>query len=135
LQKRLAKEVTCMVHNEEEYDKAVEASQILFGEATTESLAKLDKETFLSVFEGVATFEISRALLEAGVPIVELLAAETATFPNKSEVRRTIKGNGLSLNKAKVSDQEYSVTTADLINDTYLLVQKGKKTYFIIEAV
>jgi tyrosyl-tRNA synthetase len=135
LQKRLAQEVTCMVHSEEEYEKAVEASQILFGVATTESLAKLDKETFLSVFEGVATFEIARGTLEAGVPIVELLATETATFPNKSEVRRTIKGNGLSLNKAKVSDQEYTVTAADLINETYLLVQKGKKSYFIIEAV
>ncbi|WP_458778486.1 tyrosine--tRNA ligase [Desulforhopalus sp. 52FAK] len=135
LQKRLAKEVTCMVHGEDEYNMAVEASQILFGKATTESLAKLDKQTFLAVFEGVPTFEIERSKLEAGVPIIELLAAETATFPNKSEVRRTIKGNGLSLNKAKLADQEYSVTTADLINESYLLVQKGKKTYFIIEAV
>lgn len=135
LQKRLAKEVTCMVHSEEEYNIAVEASQILFGKATTESLAKLDKETFLSVFEGVPTFEIDRAKLEAGVPIIELLAAETSTFPNKSEVRRTIKGNGLSLNKAKVTEQEYTVTGDDLINESYLLVQKGKKSYFIIEAI
>lgn len=135
LQKRLAKEVTCMVHGEEEYDTAVDASQILFGKATTESLAKLDKETFLAVFEGVPTFEIENAKLQAGVPIVELLAAETSVFPSKSELRRTIKGNGLSLNKAKVTDQEYTVSTADLINEKYLLVQKGKKNYFIIEAV
>ena len=135
LQKRLAKEVTCMVHNEEEYDKAVEASQVLFGKATTESLAKLDKETFLSVFEGVPTFEIDRAQLDAGVPIIELLAAETAVFPSKSEARRTIKGNGLSMNKEKITDQEYSVTVSDLINETYLLIQKGKKNYYIIEAV
>ena len=135
LQKRLAKELTCMVHDEEEYNKAVEASQILFGNATAESLAKLDKETFLSVFEGVPTFEIDRAKLEEGVHIVELLATETSAFPNKSEVRRTIKGNGLSLNKDKVTDQDYAATTSDLINETYLLVQKGKKTYFIIEAV
>ena len=135
LQKRLAKEVTCMVHDEEEYNKAVEASQILFGKATTESLAKLDKETFLAVFEGVPTYEIDRAKLDIGVPIIELLAAETATFPSKSELRRTIKGNGLSLNKAKLTDQEYSVTASDLINETYLLVQKGKKNYYIIEAV
>jgi tyrosyl-tRNA synthetase len=135
LQKRLAKEVTCMVHNEEEYDKAVEASEILFGNATTESLAKLDKETFLAVFEGVPTFEIDRAKLDAGVAIVELLAAETAVFPSKGEARRTIKGNGLSLNKAKVTDQEYLVTASDLINGTYLLLQKGKKSYFVIEAV
>jgi tyrosyl-tRNA synthetase len=135
LQKRLAKEVTCMVHDEDEYNKAVEASQILFGKATTESLAKLDKETFLAVFEGVPTYEIDRSRLGAGVPIVELLAAETPVFPSKGELRRTIKGNGLSLNKAKVTDPEYLVTNADLINDSYLLVQKGKKNYYVIEAV
>ncbi|MBM9513097.1 tyrosine--tRNA ligase [Desulfogranum marinum] len=135
LQKRLAKEVTCMVHDEQEYEKAVEASQILFGKATTESLAKLDKETFLAVFEGVPTFEIDRAKLDAGVPIIELLAAETAVFPSKGEVRRTIKGNGLSLNKAKLTDQDYSVSTSDLISEAYVLVQKGKKNYYIIEAV
>ena len=135
LQKRLAKEVTCMVHSEDEYDKAVEASQILFGKATTESLGKLDKETFLAVFEGVPTFEIDRIKLDAGVPIVELLAMETEVFPSKGELRRTIKGNGLSLNKAKLTDQEYLVTGADLINGAYILVQKGKKNYYIIEAV
>lgn len=135
LQKRLAKEVTCMVHDQEEYSKAVEASQILFGKATTESLAKLDKETFLAVFEGVPTYEIDRAKLDTGVPIIELLASETPAFPTKSEVRRTIKGNGLSLNKAKLTDQDYSVTSSDLINETYLLVQKGKKNYYIIESV
>jgi len=135
LQKRLAKEVTCMVHDEDEYNKAVEASQILFGKATTESLAKLDKETFLAVFEGVPTYEVDRTKFNDGVPIVELLAAETAAFPSKGELRRTIKGNGLSLNKTKLTDQEYLVTGADLINGSYLLVQKGKKTYYIIEAV
>ena len=135
LQKRLAQEVTCMVHGEEEYDKAVEASGILFGNATTESLARLDKETFLSVFEGVPTFEIDRQKLDAGVPIVELLAVETEAFPSKGDLRRTIQGNGLSLNRAKVADQEYQVTTTDLLNGTYLLVQKGKKNYYIIEAV
>jgi tyrosyl-tRNA synthetase len=135
LQKRLAQEVTCMVHGEEEYHKAVEASQILFGNATTESLARLDKETFLSVFEGVPTYEIGRAKLEAGLPVVELLASETTAFPSKGELRRTIKGNGLSLNKAKLTDQEYLVTGADLINGSYILIQKGKKNYYIIEAV
>ncbi|WP_316346823.1 tyrosine--tRNA ligase [Desulfuromonas acetoxidans] len=135
LQKRLAREVTCMVHSEEEYDKAVEASQILFGKATTEGLARLDKETFLSVFEGVPTFDVARNKIDNGVPVVELLAAETAAFPSKGELRRTIKGNGLSLNKAKVTDQEYLVTANDLINGSYILVQKGKKNYYIIEAV
>lgn len=135
LQKRLAKEVTCMVHSEDEYNKSVEASQILFGKATTESLSKLDKETFLSVFEGVPTFEVDRRKLDEGVPVVELLAAETAVFPSKGDLRRTIKGNGLSLNKAKQADQEYVVTSEDLINGSYILVQKGKKNYYIIEAV
>ncbi len=135
LQKLLAKEMTCMVHDEEEYNKAVEASGILFGKATTESLARLDKETFLSVFEGVPTYEIDRKKLEAGVPVVELLATETEVFPSKGELRRTIKGNGLSLNKTKLTDQEYQVTGVDLISGSYILIQKGKKSYFIIEAV
>ncbi len=135
LQKQLAKEVTCMVHDEEEYNKAVEASQILFGKSTTESLAKVDKDTFLAVFEGVPTFEIDRTKLDSGVPIIELLTVETTAFASKGELRRTIKGNGLSLNKAKLTDQEYSVTVSDLINETYILIQKGKKNYYIIEAV
>ena len=135
LQKKLAQEITIMVHDKAEYNKAVEASQILFGKATTENLANLDKETFLAVFEGVPTYEINRARLDAGVPIVELLASETATFSGKGEVRRTIKGNGLSLNKSKITDADYTVSSTDLINETYLLVQKGKKNYYIIEAV
>ena len=134
LQKRLAKEVTCMVHDEDEFNQAVEASQILFGKATNESLAKLDKETFLAVFEGVPTYKVDRDKLDAGVPVIELLATETSVFPSKGELRRTIKGNGLSLNKAKLTDQEYLVTGVDLINGSYILVQKGKKNYFIIEA-
>ena len=135
LQKRLAKEVTCMVHDEAEYNKAVEASQILFGKATTESLAKLDRETFLSVFEGVPTYAVDRSKLKAGVPVVELLATETTAFSSKGELRRAIKGNGLSLNKTKLTDQEYLVTEADLISGSYILIQKGKKNYNIIEAV
>ena len=135
LQKRLAKEVTCMVHDEDEYNKAVDASEILFGKATTESLAKLDKQTFLSVFEGVPTYQVDRARFDVGVPVVELLTTDTQAFPSKGELRRTIKGNGLSLNQAKLTDQEYLVTGADLINGSYILVQKGKKNYYIIEAV
>jgi len=135
LQKRLAKEVTCMVHGEDEYDKAVEASHILFGNATAENLSRLDKETFLSVFEGVPTYEVERAKLADGVPVIELLTTETETFPSKGELRRTISGNGLSLNKTRLTDQEYLVTGADLINGSYILIQKGKKNYYIIEAV
>ncbi len=135
LQKRLAKEVTCMVHSEEEYDKAVEASQILFGKATAESLAQLDEETFLAVFEGVPTYQVDRRKIEEGIPIVELLAAETTVFPSKSDLRRTIKGNGLSINKIKINDQEYLVTAKDLLTGNYILAQKGKKNYSIIQAV
>lgn len=124
-----------MVHDEDEYNKAVDASEILFGKATTESLAKLDKQTFLSVFEGVPTYQVDRARLDVGVPVVELLTTDTQAFPSKGELRRTIKGNGLSLNQAKLTDQEYLVTGADLINGSYILVQKGKKNYYIIEAV
>ena len=135
LQKRLAEEVTCMVHGSGEYRRAVEASHILFGNATTDSLARLDKETFLSVFEGVPTFPVERAILDAGVSIVDLLATHTSAFPSKGELRRTIKGNGLSLNKARLADQEYIVTASDLVGGSYLLVQKGKKNYTILEVV
>ncbi len=135
LQKRLAQEVTCMVHGEEEYVRAVEASEILFGNATTDSLARLDRETFLSVFEGVPTYQIDCARFDTGIPVVELLTTETGAFPSKGELRRTIKGHGLSLNKARLSDQDYLVTGADLLNGSYLLIQKGKKNYYVIEAV
>lgn len=135
LQKRLAEEVTTMVHSREEYENAVEASQILFGNAAADSLAKLDKETFLAVFEGVPMFNIAREKLDAGVNVIELLATETAAFPNKSEVRRTIEGNGLAVNKEKVTDIAAAINSSQLIKDTYLLVQKGKKNYYIIEAI
>ncbi len=135
LQKRLAEEVTTMVHSREEYENAVEASQILFGNAAADSLAKLDKETFLAVFEGVPMFNIAREKLDAGVNVIELLATETAAFPNKSEVRRTIEGNGLAVNKEKVTDIAAVINSSQLIKDTYLLVQKGKKNYYIIEAI
>lgn len=135
LQKRLAQEVTCMVHGAEEYHRAVEASQILFGNATTEALARLDKATFLSVFEGVPTYTIDRTELEGGISLVELLTTRTGAFPSKGELRRTIKGNGLSLNKARVEDPDYRVALGDLISETYILVQKGKKNYTIIEVV
>jgi tyrosyl-tRNA synthetase len=133
LQKRLAREVTCMVHGEDEYNSAVEASEILFGKATAESLAKLDKDTFLAVFEGVPTYTVKHDTIEAGISVVELLAAETDIFPSKGDLRRTVKGNGLSINKVKISDSEHIISASDLINETYILVQKGKKNYFVLE--
>ncbi len=134
LQKKLAQEITTMVHSEEEYNNAVAASQVLFGKATAEELKKLDSKTFLSVFEGVPTFEISKDELVAGVNILDLLAEKTEVFPSKGELRRMLKGGGLSLNKQKLDDAELTIDGSFLLNDTYLLVQKGKKNYYIIIA-
>ncbi len=134
LQQRLAKEVTIMIHSEEDYNAAVEASQILFGKATAETLKRLDEDTFLSVFEGVPQFNISKEELNAGVDVLELLAVRTEVFPSKGELRRLIKGNAISINKEKLQSVEAEIDASYLIADKYLLVQKGKKNYFLIVA-
>jgi len=134
LQKRLASELTILVHGEEALGKAIAASEILFGKGTTETLQQLDEETFLSVFEGVPRFTIERSLLMDGIEIVALLAEATTIFASKGEARRTLKENALWLNKSKVNEG-YQVTAANLLNDKYLLVQKGKKNYFLVTAV
>jgi len=134
LQKRLAEEVTVMVHSREDYDLAVEASQILFGQGTAELLNKLDEETFLSVFDGVPQFKLSAKELEAGIKVVDLLAEKAMVFPSKGELRRTIQGNGLSINKDKVTDAELLVNSGFLIGNKYILIQKGKKNYFLLIA-
>ncbi len=134
LQKRLAEEVTVMVHSREDYDLAVEASQILFGQGTAELLNKLDEETFLSVFDGVPQFKLSAKELEAGIKVVDLLAEKAMVFTSKGELRRTIQGNGLSINKDKVMDAELVVDTEFLIGNKYILIQKGKKNYFLLIA-
>lgn len=130
LQKLLAKEVTIMVHGEANYETAVKASQMLFGKATAEDLRSLDEKTFLSVFEGVPTFEISREELPVG--ILDFLAEKTGVFPSKGEARKMIQGNGFSLNKEKVTDIAREVSESDIIDGKYILAQKGKKDYFII---
>ena len=133
LQKALAKDITIRVHSEKDYEAAVAASEILFGKGTTEMLQQLDKDTLKSVFEGVPTFEISRELLKSdGINIVELTAAETNMFASKGEVKRALKENSISLNKAKISDT-YQVTEKDLLSDSIILVQKGKKNYYLVE--
>jgi len=132
LQRRLAEEVTVMVHSQEDYDLAVEASQILFGQGTAELLNKLDEETFLSVFEGVPQFKIPAIDLKAGIKVVDLLAEKAMVFPSKGELRRTIQGNGLSINKNKVTDVELTINNDFLIGGKYILVQKGKKNYFLL---
>ena len=130
LQKLLAREVTIMVHGEKEYETAVVASSMLFGKATTEDLKSLDEKTFLAVFDGVPTFGIDRAKLPLG--ILDALAVETSVFPSKGEARKMIQQNGFSLNKAKMNDVARSLTEDDIIDGKYILVQKGKKDYYII---
>lgn len=134
LQKRLAKEVTIMVHSEEDYNAAVDASNILFGNATSEALKKLDEDTLLAVFEGVPQFEVSRDALAAGVKAVDLFVDNAAVFVSKGEMRKLVQGGGVSLNKEKLAAFDQVVTTADLLDDKYLLVQRGKKNYYLIIA-
>ncbi|MBR2331209.1 MAG: tyrosine--tRNA ligase, partial [Alistipes sp.] len=130
LQKTLAKEITTMIHSAEEYEKAVEASQILFGGATSEALHKLDEQTLLQVFEGVPQFSIKREQL--GVSFVDLCADLTKVFPSKGECRKMIQGGGVSLNKEKVTDPMREVTENDLIAGKYMIAQRGKKNYYLI---
>lgn len=132
LQKRLAEEVTVMVHSREDYNIAVEASNILFGKSTKENLLKLDEPTLLSVFDGVPHFEIAKEKLSGGIKAVDLFAEETKCFASKGEMRKLTQGGGVSLNKEKLSTFDQSVTTDDLVDGKYLLVQRGKKNYFLI---
>ena len=134
LQKRLAKEVTCMVHSEADYNAAVEASNILFGNATSDALRALDEATFLDVFNGVEQYEISLDELKAGIGPLDLLAEKTKIFPSKGEARKMIQANGFSLNKEKLTDPATPLTDANLLNGKYLLFQKGKKSYYLVIA-
>lgn len=134
LQKRLAEEVTVMVHSRKDYDAAVETSNILFGNATHDTLCRLDEETFLQVFEGVNQYEISRADLEKGIAPLELLAEKTQIFPSKGEARKTIQGNGFSMNKEKLTDLQTPIDCKALLNDKYIVFQKGKKNYSLVIA-
>ena len=131
LQKRLAQEVTIMVHSQEDYETALEASGILFGKGTKESLQKLDDATFLSVFEGVPMFQITKDQLNK--PAVELFTQDTNIFPSKGEMRKLVQGGGVSLNKEKLTEFDRIITTDDLLNGKYLLVQRGKKNYNLIK--
>lgn len=134
LQKRLAKEITVMVHSIEDYEAAVEASNILFGNATSEALHRLDEETLLSVFEGVPQFEVSRSLIEEGVKAIDLLTEHAAIFPSKGEMRKMTQGGGVAVNKEKLASQDDVINTEYLLNDKFILVQRGKKNYYLIIA-
>ena len=131
LQRRLGEEVTVMVHGREEYEKALAATEILFGKATKESLLKLDEKTLLAVFSGVPHFEVARA--EAvGAKAVDLFAEKTQCFASKGEMRKWVQGGGVSLNKEKLSAFDKTITEEDLLDGKYLLVQRGKKNYYLI---
>ena len=131
LQRRLGEEVTVMVHGREEYEKALAATEILFGKATKESLLKLDEKTLLTVFSGVPHFEVARA--EAvGAKAVDLFAEKTQCFASKGEMRKLVQGGGVSLNKEKLSAFDKTITEEDLLDGKYLLVQRGKKNYYLI---
>ena len=132
LQKRLAKEVTVMVHSEEDYNAAVEASNILFGNSTSDALKKIDEDTLLAVFEGVPQFEVSKEDMGAGIKAVDLLTEKAPVFPSKGEMRKLVQSGGVSVNKEKLVQPDELITEESLLNSKYLLVQKGKKNYFLL---
>jgi len=132
LQKRLAQEVTVMVHSLEDYQAAVEASNILFGNSTSEALKKLDEETLLAVFDGVPQFTVSKDILEAGIKAIDLLTEFAAVFPSKGDMRKLVQSGGVSINKEKLESQDEIFDCSKLLNNKYLLVQKGKKNYFLL---
>lgn len=134
LQKRLAKEITIMVHSEDDYNQAVEASNILFGNATADALKKLDEETFLQVFEGVPTFDISKDELAGGIKAVDLLTEKAAVFPSKGEMRKTVQAGGVMINKEKLENFDNAIDASSLIAGKYIIAQKGKKNYFLLIA-
>jgi tyrosyl-tRNA synthetase len=132
LQQALAKEITIRVHSEKEYEQAVEASQILFGNASVETLRQLDEETFLQVFEGVPRVQLSRSEMDTGINMVELLADKSSVFPSRGEARKMIQAGGISVNKIKAGDPAEVVNSSALLNNKYLLIQKGKKNYYLL---
>jgi tyrosyl-tRNA synthetase len=135
LQKALAKEITVRVHSEDDYNTAVNASEILFGNATADALKALDEKLILNVFEGVPQFEVSKDQLFAGIPVIDLLAEKTGVFPSKGEARKMIQAGGVALNKNKISDINQVINTESLLQNRYILAQKGKKNYFLIKAI
>ncbi len=132
LQRRLAEEITTMVHSAEDLRAAQEASQILFSNNTAEALHRLDEATLLDVFDGVPRFEVERADIEAGIRLADLLTDKAAVFPSKGEMRKLVQGGGVSINKEKITDPQAVATTDMLLADRYIIVQKGKKNYFLL---
>ncbi len=133
LQKKLAEEITILVHSKEDLENALEASEILFGKSTAEALRKLDDSTFLEVFEGVPQASVQKDELVEGMDMVAALSAKTGFLKSNGEARRELKQNSISVNKQKV-DEDYLLGEKDLINDKYVLLQRGKKSYFVLMA-
>ena len=134
LQKALGKDVTIRVHSEEAYNRAIEASEILFGKNTAEQLKNIEERDLLDIFEGVPQFEVSMSSIEDGAQIIDLLAQQSQVFASNGEARRMLKSNAVSVNKLKVGEDKL-VTTEDLLNEKYVLIQKGKKNYFLLKAI
>jgi len=134
LQKRLAEEVTVIVHGKENLDNVIKASNILFGKSTADDLKNLDESTFLDIFEGVPQVEINHSEIKGGIDMIEALAAKTNFLKSNGEARRALKENSISVNKEKVKE-DYTINSEDLISNTFILLQRGKKNYFIIRSI
>ncbi len=134
LQRRLAEEITIMVHSREDYESAVNASQILFGKSTSETLRSIDEETFLQVFEGVPQFHVSKEKLTGGVKAVDLLTELAPVFPSKGEMRKTLQAGGVLINKERLDNADKIIDAAALIGGKYIVAQRGKKSYFLLVA-
>lgn len=132
LQKALAADITTRVHGQETLNSVLEATQILFGNATAEAFSKLNEQTFLEIFEGVPQFNISKSNVDAGINIIDFLAEQTQIFPSKGEAKKMLQGGGISINKEKVDDINFVVTHHQLINSKYVIAQKGKKNYYLV---
>ena len=135
LQKRLASEITAMVHSQADLDNVIKASSILFGKSTSDDLKALDDQTFLDVFDGVPQAEVGMSEIEKGYDIVSALATDTNFLKSNSEVRRALKENSISVNKEKISGEDFKLTTTDLINNKFVLLQRGKKNYFVLKII
>lgn len=135
LQKKVAEEITTLVHSKEDLKTAMDASDILFGKGTTETLKKLDELTFLNIFEGVPIYEVNYNTFKKRVALIDLLVEKAAVFESKGEFRRLIQGGGLSINKEKIDDTEKIMSDKNLLNNKYMLVQKGKKNYYLIKSI
>ena len=133
LQTTLAEEITVMAHGTNELETARKATTILFGSATKELLTEIDEETFLSVFEGVPQFEVEKNIFQTGISVISLLTDKTKVFESKGELRRLVQGGGLSINREKINNPDTVINSNDLLNEKYILVQKGKKSYTILK--